>query len=124
VQLLLVQRLEESSSSCFPAVEAWLQEDSDHQRAFHRIKGRKSAGRYRSMMDFLVSEVCPEERENCFRFYRDEGPRLIELHSERRIRFLESKLLVFLTLAYEAHCQERALSWGQAVSFVEELCAA
>jgi hypothetical protein len=123
VHLALVQSLAPATDSIFPAVEAWLQEDSDHQRAFDRIKGRKNAGRYRSVIDFLVGEVCPEERAACFAYYRGEGPQLVELHSERRIRFIESKLLVFLTLAYEAHCQARALSWGQARAFVEALCA-
>ena len=107
----------------FPAVEEWLQEDSDRYRAFELIKGRKNAGRYRSLLDFLLCEVCPSERADCFRYYREEGPQLRFVRTERQIRFLESKLLLFLTVAYEAYCQRRALTWKQAVALVDEVCA-
>lgn len=111
------------AQTVFPAVEEWLEEDSDRYRAFEIIKGRKSAGRYRSLMDFLLCEVCPSEREACVRYYRDEGPQLRFIRSERQLRFLESKLLLFLTLAYEAYCQKRRLSWRKAVEIVDEICA-
>ncbi|MGZ5968988.1 MAG: hypothetical protein ACXWP4_15050, partial [Polyangiales bacterium] len=116
-QSLRIELHEGTTDSVFPAVEAWLGESSDHQRAFDRIKGLRGAGRYRSIIDFLLCEVCPEERAACFAFYRGEGPRLVELRSERRLRVLESKLLVFLSLAYEAFAQARMLSWNQAVTF-------
>ena len=108
----------------FPAVEAWLEEDSDRYHAFEKLKGRKDARRYRSLIDFLLCEVCPEEKAGCFAFYRDDGPCLGQLRTKARIRFLESKLMLFLTISYEAWCQSRALSWRQAVAIVEELCAA
>jgi len=108
--------------SVFPAVEAWLAEDCDHWNAFEKIRGRKNAHRYRSLMDFLLCEVCPSHRSGCFAFYRGKGPQLIFLCTRREIRFLESKLLLFLTIAYEAYAQERALTWTQAASFVEEAC--
>jgi len=111
-------------ATVFPAVERWLQDDADHWHAFERIRGRKRAGRYRSSIDFLLCEVCTEERAGCFAFYRGDGPRLAELRSPAAIRVLESKLLLFLTIAHESFCQERALSWGRAVEMVRELCAA
>jgi hypothetical protein len=110
--------------SVFPEVEAWLGEDGDRVHAFKRIQGRKSARGYRSMMDFLLCEVCPEERAGCHAFYRAKGPQLRFLRSEKEIRLLESKLLVFLAIAYEAHCQARRVTWGQAVEMVAEICAA
>ncbi len=129
MQLLLQQNTLEvcggltGADTVFPAVEAWLEDDSDRQHAFEAIKGRRSARRYRSLMDFLLCEVCPEERPGCFAFYREQGPQLRGLRDERRIRFLESKLLVFLAIAYEAYCQRRRMSWGTAVRCVEEICA-
>lgn len=112
------------AQTIFPAVEEWLAEDSDRYRAFELIKGRKNAGRYRSLIDFLLCEVCVEQRAACLRYYREEGPQLRFILSERETRYLESKLLVFLTIAYEAYCQKRALSWRAAVELVDEICAA
>ncbi|MBI2395519.1 MAG: hypothetical protein HYV09_38490 [Deltaproteobacteria bacterium] len=106
----------------FPAVERWLAEDRDHYRAFEILKARKSTRRYRSLMDFLLCEVCPSEWPACNACYRDRGPQLRVLRTTRQIRLLESKLLLFLTVAYEAYCQKRALSWKQAVEMVDEVC--
>ncbi len=127
--ILLTHRIEitggaSGHQTIFPAVEDWLAEDSDRYRAFEMIKGRKDAARYRSLMDFLLCEVCPDQRAACLRYYREEGPQLVRILSEREIKFLESKLLLFLTVAYEAYCQKRRLSWKQAVELVEEVCRA
>lgn len=108
----------------FPAVEDWLAEDSDRYHAFEVLKGRKSTRRFRSIMDFLCYEVCPSERPAIDAFYRDEGPQLRFIRSERELRYLESRLLLFLTIAYESYCQKRQMSWNQAVELVEEICAA
>lgn len=108
----------------FPAVAEWLAEDSDHWNAFKAIKDRKVTARYRSLMDFILCEVCPTERPACVRFYRGKGPRLIHLRTEKQLRYLESRIMLFLTIAYEAFCQQRALSWTAAREMVNEICAA
>lgn len=130
MQLLLTQdlRLEITGGltghqTVFPAVEDWLAADSDRYRSFEILRGRRDTGKYRSVIDFLLGEVCPSERAVCFAFYRGEGPLLLHVRTERQLRFLETKLLLFLTVAYEAFCQRRRLSWNQAVQIVDDVCA-
>jgi len=112
-----------SSESCLPLVEAWLNESTDHWNAFSFVARRKDMDRYHSICDFLLCEIVTEERSSCFRFYNDRGRQLREIRSARQIAYYEAKILVFLEVCYAAFCQERRLSWRDAVRCVEELAA-
>lgn len=110
-----------ATDSIFPAVEEWLQDDGDRYKAFTRLRGRKSASKYRSLMDFLLCEVVPSMREPCFAFYDDKGPPLREIAKARELRAYESRMLLFLAIAYESFCQKRRMSWSLALELVEEI---
>lgn len=111
------------TDTVFPAVEAWLEEDSDRWNAFLRIKGRKSSERYQSVMDFLLCEVVPKHRDACFAFYADSGPALRDLATEAELRTIESRLMLFLIISYESFTQRRYLSWRAAVDLVDDVLA-
>jgi hypothetical protein len=112
-----------ATQTVFPAVESWLAGDGDRWNAFVRIRGRKSAERYHSVIDFLLCEVAPEHRGACLAFYDDRGPALRDLCTPGEVRALESRLMLFLVISYEAFCQKRRLSWRAAVELVDEVIA-
>lgn len=112
-----------TTDSVFPAIEAWLEADSDRWKAFTRIRGRKSAERYQSVMDFLLCEVIPQYRKACFAFYNDDGHPLRDLATHAELRSIEARLMLFLVVSYEAFCQKRRMSWRQAVELVDDVLA-
>ena len=75
------------SYSVFPRVEKML-EESEFQAALKFIASRKKMDRYHDMIDFLLCETFQELRHSCFKYYRGNGPRLIEVTTkEQREKF-------------------------------------
>jgi hypothetical protein len=101
--------------------EAWLNESTDHWNALQFVASRKDMARYDSVLDFVLCEVCVEERAACLRFYEGRGGNLASIRSERLIAYYDAKVLVFLEVCYAAHCERRRLSWSRAVQIVEEI---
>mgnify|MGYP001558703108 FL=1 len=110
--------------SVFPLVEAWLAEESDRWHAFEKIRGRRDAGRYRSVIDFLLCEVVPSYRRPCFAFYETGERALHAVVSPRELLQLQARLMLFLAISYEAYTQKRAVSWRRAVELVDDVLAA
>ncbi|KKW47741.1 MAG: hypothetical protein UY99_C0024G0008 [Parcubacteria group bacterium GW2011_GWA1_59_11] len=110
-----------ATESCFPEVEAWFMQHADRQRAVQEIAHRKNIDRYRSLIDFLLCEIFTMYRPACFRFYRDKGPRLIEMISVETRQSLSDGLQKAAEIAYRAHCERRRLTWP---AFVHEVLAA
>lgn len=113
-----------ATESVMPKIDAWLQESADHWDALQFVASRKDMDRYWSVVDFLLCEICPEERAACLRFYADKGPRLVDMRSTRLIACHEAKIIVFLEVCYAAHCEQRRLSWRAATEIVREVSSA
>ncbi len=131
LSMMLVQTQSQSlevaggaTESVFPLVEAWLEVDSDRWGAFTRIRGKRRMTPYRSVIDFLLCETIPEHRAQCLTFYAGGGAQLRELATPVQLAAMQARLLLFLTLAYEAFTQHRALSWRKAVEMVDEIVSA
>jgi len=112
-----------ATDSIFPKVDAWLQEDGDHQRALDHIAGRKDMDRYRSQVDFVFAELHPEWRNKTFAFYADRGKQLRFLLADKQRAFYEARMIALLEVAYAAYCQDRALSWTGAIKVMEAMAA-
>lgn len=114
-QMRQLQIIGGSSEGVFPLVEDWLNASSDHQEALQFVAARKKMDRYRSMVDFLFCEIFVDFQGPCFRFYEDEGPRLIEhpAYNEAAQAKWEKRLLAGLHLAYEIFKARRVQSWTQ-----------
>ncbi len=108
-----------ASESIFPELDALLL-DTEYQKALQFVAARKEMDRYRSMVDFLVSEVFTEFRPDAFAFYRGKGPQLRFLVTEKERACCERLLVKGLEIAYEAFCKQRQLSWE---SFRREVLA-
>jgi len=126
--LSLVQRHElrlsgGTTESVFPKVEQWLQQDSDHQHALRHIAGRKSVIRYRSVIDFIFTELHPSMHKHVVAFYEDRGPQIRFMITERERVYFEARMIVLLEVAYGAFCAHRAMSWQTAVAMVDLVAA-
>jgi hypothetical protein len=84
--------------SVFPKVEALLGKGA-YQDALGFIMGREAGGSYRSLVDFLFCELCPEHRAACERFYAEEGDQLKETISDEERRACEHVMLCALAVA-------------------------
>lgn len=117
-----------ASASVFPLVEAWFSggdDAGDRHNALRRIAGRRNIGRYRSVIDFVLCETTPSYRPACFAFYLSEDAGALRaVAGPAELRALEARLVLFLTIAYEAFVQDRRMSWRRAVEWVEYLSAA
>lgn len=113
-----------TTGTCFPLVEAWLNENTDRWHAFEKIRGRRNASRYQSVVDFLLCEVVPTYRSSCFAFYETGERPLRTIASLTEIARLQSRLMLFLVISYEAYAQRRAVSWRRAVELVDDVLAA
>jgi hypothetical protein len=103
-------------NNIFPAVEAWLQTNSDHQNALKYIGSHKKMGRYMCMVDFLISEFFGGEiKKSCFRYYEEKGPKLKELITDEVRERMEAILLFALSSAYKIYCDKRRMKWSEFV---------
>ena len=112
-----------ASSCVFPAVEAWLQESTDHWNALRAISTRMIDHGYRSVVDFILAEVCPSLREPCLAFYVGNGPALRDMATvtEKELRYYECRMIAFLEIAYTAFSEKRRVSWSTAVELLDLL---
>lgn len=112
------------SDSVFPKVDAWLQDDGDHQRALEHIASRKSCmDDYRSQVDFIFAELHPSWRGKTFAFYEGRGKQLRFLITDKERLYYEARMLALLEVGYAAYCQDRALSWTGAIKLLEAMAA-
>jgi hypothetical protein len=101
-----------ATETVFPQVERWL-EEVDHLRSLRAVAHRAPrALDYRSLVDLLLCEACPEHRPACRAFYDGEGPRLSEVAGPRALASAEARLLSFLALAHDAWRREESVRWG------------
>lgn len=110
----------EGLDCALPRVAAWLNQSSDHWGALEFVAARKDMERYRSVVDFILCEVCPDERAACERFYAGRGGILVAIRSAKTIAYYEARCMLFLEICYAAHCEQRRVSWAAAVAFVNE----
>lgn len=110
-----------ATDTVLPAVERWL-EDGENLRSLRWIARRASrALEYRSLVDLLLCEVCPEHRPACRAFYDGEGVPLRDLANARAIARIERKLLTFLALAHESRASGLIASWTETASATDAL---
>lgn len=114
-QRLAIVADDDLTSSVFPAVEQWLAESTDNLRALRQVAHRAPRTlAYRSLVDLLLCEVCPEYRRPCGTFYHDQGEPLRKLATPRAIARAERKILAFLAVARERHLAGERASWAEA----------
>ena len=124
LEMRLEQRLEArldlvcedaATISIFPEVEKWLNKDSDRQRALDHVRGRKNMDRYRCVIDFLFTEIHTWYRPKCQAFYSGKAPPLRDISDPKHVVLWSETMIRFLEIAYEAHNEQRRLSWGACV---------
>jgi hypothetical protein len=113
------------TTSIFPAVERWLNEDGDRWKALKHLDPKGSMGRYRSVVDYLYASVIPTKRAEIFRFYvsgktSDMAGSILTMN-ERNV--MEAQMLIALEIAYQLWCEKRRSSWRQVRATVAELAA-
>ncbi len=113
---------DDSYGTCFPKAEELLQE-SMYQEALEEIGTKRTMERYRSMMDFLLCELKPSYRRECFRFYREKGPRLIQIESAKEIEKLDNYLTGVLLVALEYKKQGVKTSWNSFRNTIANMAA-
>jgi hypothetical protein len=97
--------------SIFPQAEAWLLNDTLHQKALRHVAQRKDMDRYHSMMDFLFCELFTEYRFRCFRYYDSEGPMLKDILSVKELVYYSNALLQALEIAYATFNHHERTNW-------------
>lgn len=114
-----------ASDSLFPEVEALLSSDSDAQEALHFMIGRKDAGRYRSLMDFVFCETFKEHRKPCLAHYAGNGPPLRELvRDPKALAFCDRVLRGAIALAKEAYKRRQRVPWCWFIATAKKAVAA
>lgn len=114
----LIQRLgleSEYLHSCLVKSEAALLE-RDCQKALYLVRGR-AEDQYRSVLDYLLGLFMPSIKPAIFSFYRDGGPRLLDVVPFARIAVVDDALehrVRELALIYQ---ELRGLSWELDVDF-------
>jgi len=111
------------TTTIFPKAEEWLNQDGDRWRCLAFVGSKRSMEGYRSVVDYLGSQVLPGWKRDCLKFYRGEGPQAIDIITNRERKLLEAKLLLALEVAYQLWCDQRKAGWGQVVELVEQLAA-
>jgi len=113
------------TTSVFPEVENWLQENTDHQHVMDWM-GRNFNTEYRSMVDYLFCAVFPSWRTavRCFYESDEAEPPLRDIISVPERNYMQAKMLLAMQVAYQLHCKQRAASWRKVVAVVDELAAA
>lgn len=110
---LTLLMLPEMSASMFPRAERML-EQTDVQEALQYVSGRKKMNRYRSITDYLFSELIGGKWKNaCFRFYEGDGPDL-KSHpdvSKDLLRQWDKQLCIGLKLAMTCKDQKQVRCW-------------
>jgi hypothetical protein len=125
---LVQTQTQPATQSVFPAVERLL-EDTEYQKALGYVAGRKNMDRYRSVIDFLWSELMGGRwKAACFRYYEGKGPLLKDLKVDifdddgkllgRRRKITpemlaewEKQLCMALEVAWSDMDEERTRSW-------------
>ncbi len=106
-----VQVFEGLTQSVFPRTEKKLNR-LEYQRALQYIACRKNVDRYWDVLDFLFCEIFTEFRPHCFKFYKDNGPRLIYMVPAARIKAYDLVLSeIFLEFLLMCHEHKARLSW-------------
>jgi len=90
-----------ATESIFPRAEALLMNGGDYHKALCRVAEAKNMHRYKSVMDFLFCEIFTKHRRGCFKYYRDEGPKLMEIITVEEMLYSERVLLLALEMAHE-----------------------
>ncbi len=109
-----------NTRSCFPKAEALL-DSTEYQKCLEIISSRKDVDKYRSVMDFLASELFPSVKVDCFKYYDEEGPRAVDLYSKSRLESIDKDLCLALEIAYQARKQNVSLAgkWNTYLDYVE-----
>lgn len=118
-QLVLRPRLDQRRTwqgdmvrSLFPGTEKLLR-DAEFQASLQFVSSKERIAPYRDMIDFLFCELVVGYRQDCFRFYRGEGPplRAIRRATPERVAGWDKFLVASLHVAHEAMEQDRQWSW-------------
>jgi len=113
-----------ATDSMFPRVDQWLyHQQSDHQHALEELAPSRSLDSYRSIVDFLLCEACPEWKLPCRRFYADKGPQVRALCTEAERKVMEAQILVLCEVAYQTFERKRRASWRLVRQAARELAA-
>ena len=99
------------TSTIFPKVEAWLQEDGDHWMALQFVASKRTMEKYKHTVDFLVCEIFTNVRPYCMAYYAGRAPLLRDLITEETRASSERIMLLALGLAYTLWNDQRELSW-------------
>ena len=101
------------TSSIFPEIELWLNEDTDHYNAVRFFGRRRKMDKYRSLVDFLVSETFDEIKHLCMKFYAGKGCLLIDdpIMTVEKRRTMALRLMIALKHCYTIFCEQRKKSW-------------
>lgn len=124
-QDLLVELTGGWTTSIFPAVEHWLEDDTDHWRALAFIGTKKSMECYRSVVDYIYAQVFPERRKEVFKFYlsgNEDDMAKAHITVEQRA-LMEAKMMVAVEVAYQLWCEKRSAGWGTVRAIIEEFAA-
>lgn len=110
---LVMSLTQPATRTVFPAVERLL-EDTEYQKALGYVAGRKDMDRYRSVGDFLFSELMGGKwKAACWRYYEGEGcllkddPRV----TPNMLSEWEKQICMALEVAWSDMDEERTRSW-------------
>jgi len=87
----------------FKKTEKWLKE-GDHRKAIEYFARKKDASKYRSVMDFLSSELFGEGfKKLCFRYYRTEKEcwKAVNFFRKEEIIWMDNYLFLTVNLGYQ-----------------------
>jgi len=119
-QELVLQHPSAASASIFPTLEKWLEYD-DRMKGVLHVARNKRMSRYRSVIDFLLSETIPMYRPACKKFYKGKGPPLRDMLSRSVLVMVEAGLLQMVEFCYAIYIERRNVSWTMAVAAADHL---
>ena len=109
---------EPASNSMFPTLERWLTARPQYKKAITWVASNKDIERYVSFYDFLLCELYPIHKKDCFRYYNNKGPKFIPLWETKigemsaDVIIATEAILIKATLyAYALKCTSQKPSW-------------
>ena len=103
---------EPTFSSVFTQLDEMLEEDK-YELAIITQAWYKKTGKYRSWADFIFSEIFPQWKDDCMKFYADKGPAIEDCPNvtDEMIEAWDDFLCKCVELAYQRATQRKGMNW-------------
>jgi hypothetical protein len=91
--------------SVLELVNQFLRDESNFDKVNHLVQEEVSLQKYQSLIDFLLVELMPEFKGDCFRFYEGKGKSFLESYSQDVRSSVDTKVRAILEFVVFEDCR-------------------